>query len=130
MLKKQELSKLEKELIKGLTIVPYRVVQNDKGKIKVTMALARRNKNYDKKQKIKEIGKQTIWRFYYSFDKNLHISSDFDLIIRLSEFCYFDFIDDAQVRNQLQQILSETEEDLELKLKANWNDNFWETEQD
>ena len=25
---------------------------------------------------------------------------------------YFDFIDDAQVRNQLQQILSETEEDL------------------
>lgn len=54
LLKKQELSKLEKELIKGLTIVPYRVFQNDKGKIKVTIALARRNKNYDKKQKIKE----------------------------------------------------------------------------
>ena len=26
---------------------------------------------------------------------------------------YFDFIDDAQVRNQLQQILAETEEDLD-----------------
>lgn len=30
----------------------------------------------------------------YTFDTNLHISSDFDLIIRLSEFCNFDFIEE------------------------------------
>jgi SsrA-binding protein len=54
LLKKQELNKLEKELIKGLTIVPYRFFANDKGRIKCTIVLARRNKNYDKKQKIKE----------------------------------------------------------------------------
>ena len=40
------------------------------------------------------IRKSAIDKLEYSFDKNLHISSDFDLIIRLSDFCYFDFIDD------------------------------------
>ena len=54
LLKKQELKKLEKELIKGLTIVPYKIFQTDKGRIKMSVALARRNKNYEKKQKLKE----------------------------------------------------------------------------
>ena len=40
------------------------------------------------------IRKSAIDKLEYSFDENLHISSDFDLIIRLSDFCYFDFIDD------------------------------------
>jgi glycosyltransferase involved in cell wall biosynthesis len=40
------------------------------------------------------IRKSAIDKLEYSFDKNLHISSDFDLIIRLSDFCNFDFIDD------------------------------------
>lgn len=40
------------------------------------------------------IRKSAINKLEYSFDKNLHISSDFDLIIRLSDFCNFDFIDD------------------------------------
>ena len=40
------------------------------------------------------IRKSAINRLEYCFDKNLHISSDFDLIIRLSDFCNFDFIDD------------------------------------
>lgn len=40
------------------------------------------------------IRKSAIDKLEYSFDKNLHISSDFDLIIRLSNFCNFDFIDD------------------------------------
>jgi hypothetical protein len=40
------------------------------------------------------IRKRAIDKLEYSFDKNLHISSDFDLIIRLSNFCNFDFIDD------------------------------------
>ena len=54
LLKKQELKKLERDLIKGLTIVPYRIFQTDKGRIKMSVALARRNKNYEKKQKLKE----------------------------------------------------------------------------
>ena len=40
------------------------------------------------------IRKNVIDKLEYSFDKNLHISSDFDLIIRLSDFCNFDFVDD------------------------------------
>jgi glycosyltransferase involved in cell wall biosynthesis len=40
------------------------------------------------------IRKSAIDKLEYSFDKNLHVSSDFDLIIRLSNFCNFDFIDD------------------------------------
>lgn len=54
LLKKQELVKLEKSLIKGLTIVPYTVFTNDKGRVKCNIVLSRRKKNYDKKQKIKE----------------------------------------------------------------------------
>ena len=54
LLKRQQLKKLERDLIKGLTIVPYRIFQTDKGRIKMSVALARRNKNYEKKQKLKE----------------------------------------------------------------------------
>lgn len=54
LLKKQQLKKLEKDLIKGLTIVPYKIFQTDKGRIKMSVVLARRNKNYEKKQKLKE----------------------------------------------------------------------------
>jgi SsrA-binding protein len=54
LLKKQELDKLQKSLIKGLTIVPYTVFTNDKGRVKCNIVLSRRKKNYDKKQKIKE----------------------------------------------------------------------------
>ena len=40
------------------------------------------------------IRKSTINKLDYSFDSNLHISSDFDLIIRLSEFCNFEGVED------------------------------------
>ena len=40
------------------------------------------------------IKKTAISQLDYSFDTKLHISSDFDLIIRLSEFCNFDYVDD------------------------------------
>ncbi len=38
------------------------------------------------------IKSKKINQLEYSFDKNLHITSDFDLILRLSEFCYFDYV--------------------------------------
>ena len=54
LLKKRELQKLEKELIKGLTIIPYRVFITDKGLAKVEIALARGKKDYDKRETIKK----------------------------------------------------------------------------
>jgi len=40
------------------------------------------------------IKKSSIDKMKYSFDVNLHISSDFDLILRLSDFCKFDYVED------------------------------------
>lgn len=37
------------------------------------------------------IKKKAIKSLDYAFDKNLHIASDFDLILRLSNFCNFDY---------------------------------------
>ena len=53
LLKRKELSRLQKELIKGLTIVPYRVFLNDKGLIKIEVVLAKGKKLYDKRESIK-----------------------------------------------------------------------------
>ena len=40
------------------------------------------------------IKKTAIDKLQYSFDENMHIASDFDLIIRLSSICYFDYNDE------------------------------------
>ena len=40
------------------------------------------------------IRKSVLIKLDYHFDKKLHIASDFDLIIRLSKFCIFDYLDD------------------------------------
>lgn len=53
LLKRKELSRLEKELIKGLTIIPYRVFLNEKGLIKIEVVLARGKKLHDKRETIK-----------------------------------------------------------------------------
>ena len=53
LLKRRELVRLEKELIKGLTIIPYRVFINEKGLIKVEIILAKGKKLYDKRETIK-----------------------------------------------------------------------------
>lgn len=54
LLKRRELSRLQKELIKGLTIVPYRVFLNEKGLIKVEIALAKGKNLYDKRETTKK----------------------------------------------------------------------------
>ena len=38
------------------------------------------------------VRKKAIKSLRYAFDKKLHISSDFDLIYRLSDFCNFDYL--------------------------------------
>jgi len=53
LLKRRELNKLEKELVKGLTIAPYRVFTNDRGLIKLEIFLGRGKKNHDKRDSIK-----------------------------------------------------------------------------
>lgn len=54
LLKRKEINNLKKELTKGLTIIVYKVFENDKGLIKVEISLARGKKLYDKRNTIKE----------------------------------------------------------------------------
>ena len=54
LLKRGELDRLDKALINNLTIVPYRVFENDKNLFKMEIALARGKKLYDKRESIKE----------------------------------------------------------------------------
>lgn len=53
LLKRKELNSLESKLMNGLTIVPYRVFINDKGLIKMEIALAKGKKIHDKRESIK-----------------------------------------------------------------------------
>ena len=54
MLKRKEINNLKKELTKGLTIIVYKVFENEKGLVKVEISLARGKKLYDKRNTIKE----------------------------------------------------------------------------
>jgi SsrA-binding protein len=54
LLKKKELRDLESQLTKGLTIIPYRVFINEKGLIKLEIALSRGKKLYDKRESLKK----------------------------------------------------------------------------
>tara|TARA_B100000963_G_scaffold91815_1_gene79003 strand:+ start:98 stop:559 length:462 start_codon:yes stop_codon:yes gene_type:complete len=55
LLKKKELKKLNREVRNtGLTIVPLRLFINDKGFAKITIALARGKKLFDKRETLKD----------------------------------------------------------------------------
>ena len=54
LLKRKELNNLENQLTNGLTIIPYRLFLNDKGLIKIEIALAKGKKLHDKRFSIKE----------------------------------------------------------------------------
>jgi len=54
LLRKEELKKLErKSSEKGLTIIPYKVYFNDRGLVKIKLALAQGKRLYDKRESIK-----------------------------------------------------------------------------
>lgn len=53
LLKKKELNDLKSKLIKGLSIIPFRVFTNDRGLIKLEIVLAKGKKLYDKRESIK-----------------------------------------------------------------------------
>jgi SsrA-binding protein len=55
LLNKKELGKLERSIKEtGFTIVPVRVFLNEKGLVKVVIALAKGKKMYDKRQSLRE----------------------------------------------------------------------------
>jgi SsrA-binding protein len=54
LMKKKELVKLQKELTKGLTLVPYKLFSNDRGLLKMEIVLAKGKKLYDKRESLKE----------------------------------------------------------------------------
>jgi SsrA-binding protein len=53
LLKKKQLRKLESELVKGYTIIPHVLYENDRGLLKVDIVLAKGKKLWDKKIAIK-----------------------------------------------------------------------------
>jgi SsrA-binding protein len=54
LLKKKEITKLIKGISHGITIVPVLIFTNQRGRIKIKIALSRGKKNYDKRVSIKE----------------------------------------------------------------------------
>jgi SsrA-binding protein len=53
LLKKRELVRFEKDLIKSMSIVPYRIFETDRAMLKIEIALGRGKKLYDKRETIK-----------------------------------------------------------------------------
>ena len=53
LLKKKQLRKLESELVKGYTIIPHVLFENERGLLKVDIVLAKGKKLWDKKMAIK-----------------------------------------------------------------------------
>jgi len=54
LLNRRELKKLESDMDRGMTIVPFRIFTNERGLIKLDIALAKGKKEYNKRQSIKE----------------------------------------------------------------------------
>ena len=54
LLRKSEIKKMEKDLVKGMTIIPCRVFKNERGLIKVEIGFAKGKKTYDKRESIKK----------------------------------------------------------------------------
>ena len=54
LLKRKELSKLQKNLVKGFSIIPYKIYENDRGIFKMEVYLAKGKKLYDKRETIKQ----------------------------------------------------------------------------
>jgi SsrA-binding protein len=54
LLNRRELRKLQVGLVKGVTIIPYKIFENSRGKLKLELSLAKGKKLYDKREVIKE----------------------------------------------------------------------------
>ena len=54
LLRKKEIIKLNNDFEQGMSIIPIRIFETDRGLFKVELALAKGKKNYDKRESIKE----------------------------------------------------------------------------
>ena len=54
LLKRKELNKIQKLLINGITLIPYRIYENERGIFKVEIILSKGKKLYDKREVIKK----------------------------------------------------------------------------
>lgn len=54
LLKRTELEKISSALDKGITIIPTKIFENDRGRLKLEIAVARGKKEYDKRETIKK----------------------------------------------------------------------------
>jgi len=54
LLNRRELKKLESDMDRGMTIVPFRIFTNERGLIKIDIALAKGKRTFDKRASIKE----------------------------------------------------------------------------
>jgi SsrA-binding protein len=54
LMRKREISRLQNQLKKGMTIIPLNLFQSEKGLIKIKIALAVGKKNHDKREATKE----------------------------------------------------------------------------
>ena len=54
LLKRKEISKLKRDMTKGMTLIPYQLFQNDRGLMKIEIFLAKGKKLYDKREVIKK----------------------------------------------------------------------------
>jgi len=54
LLNRSELDKISSALDKGITIIPTKIFENEKGKIKVEIAVARGKREFDKRETIKK----------------------------------------------------------------------------
>ena len=54
LMKRKELRKLEKQLINGLTVLPYKIFRNKKGLFKMEIVLGKGKKLYDKRNDIRD----------------------------------------------------------------------------
>jgi tmRNA-binding protein len=62
LLKKRELNKIRKEVEKGLSIIPSKLYENERGRFKVEIILGRGKKSYDKRETIKSYKNKSFIR--------------------------------------------------------------------
>lgn len=54
LLRKTEITKIEKSLVKGYSLIPIRIFTTERNLVKIEISLGKGKKNYDKRESIKE----------------------------------------------------------------------------
>ena len=60
-------------------------------------------------------------KYEKAFDENLHITSDFDMIIRIGDGAYFDYIDDDGKKEQYDPDMDMDFIEFKEQMRMEWN---------